>query len=143
MAMILRYVTARFSAGHRVLGSNTCGHIHGHDYTVRMRLMSRLPESQVDGIGEVPLANLGSSLQAYCNTALHGKFLVSNEDDLNFGAFGTEMVGLNYNPTLENLARFFGEVVGPFLPFANACYVAAVEISSADEQATWVYEIDD
>lgn len=118
------------SVGHRVYGHESkCAHLHGHNYRITFSLV---PEKNLDNVGRVlDFSVIKSVLCQWLEDNWDHKFLFYVEDPL-FQKVGQHdpdgVVGVPFNPTAENMAKYLLEVACPLLLEGYACFVAHVEV---------------
>lgn len=116
-----------FSMGHRVCGHESkCRHLHGHNYRVHFTCEAK----ELDSVGRV--IDFGVIKEKLCNWLEENwdhKFMHHADDPVihlmlqganKADEWNEEMqhlceslVGVNFNPTAENMAQYLVEVVGP------------------------------
>lgn len=110
--------THEIACGHRVYGHESkCSHIHGHNYVFEMTCVAQVEGDPLDAIGRV--IDFGDIKKRLCNwleDTWDHKFLVFNEDPFSkdlrrIDPSGTCLVP--FNPTVENIAKYFVDVVAP------------------------------
>lgn len=101
------------STGHRVYGHESkCAHLHGHNYRVHFTV-----EGTLDSIGRVmDFSVIKSKLCMWLEDNWDHKFLVWKEDpwaDTLLDLDPEGLVGVDFNPTAENMADYLIKVIGP------------------------------
>ena len=130
-----------FCAGHRVAGhENKCAHLHGHNYRVHFTCQMGSPEmgvqlaNHLSGVSTPELDELGrvidfnvikAKLCTWLEDNWDHKFLLWDQDkaytrfcrDLldtdMIDLIDRSIVGTEFNPTAENMAKYLVEEVGP------------------------------
>jgi 6-pyruvoyltetrahydropterin/6-carboxytetrahydropterin synthase len=123
-----------FSAAHMLSGlpeDHQCSRLHGHNYKVRVVLEGPLvPPGFVRDYGDLSL------FRRYLDDNFEHRFL--GYGDLYFNQPDTPYTGaailgvVQFNPTAENLAKYFYDWIKPRFP-----EVVAVGVSETDK--TWAY----
>lgn len=114
--------------GHRVYGhENKCANLHGHNYRFEF-YVEPYPIGELDKIGRVmDFALINKLLCGWLEEYWDHKFLIWEEDPLSnvkvlLDSVGGEIENLEksfvivpFNPTAENIAAYFVEVIAPDL----------------------------
>lgn len=142
-----------FCMGHRVVGHESkCRHLHGHNYRIHFHVRTLKPENgELDQLGRVvDFSVVKSTLAEWLEENWDHKFMAWSQDpiieamtgtpciaDLIHGGNGCEkdaddllnsIVQVNFNPTAENIAEHFVEVVAPKLLIEHGIELIGVEL---------------
>jgi 6-pyruvoyltetrahydropterin/6-carboxytetrahydropterin synthase len=102
------------ACGHRVYGHESkCAHLHGHNYMFEMVCSA----PTLDGVGRVmDFNNVKNLLCNWLELYWDHKMLLFREDPFSNALGYVDHRGLcivEFNPTVENIAKYFAEVVAP------------------------------
>lgn len=116
------------SVGHRVYGhESACAHLHGHNYRVHFTVVG-----DFDAIGRVlDFSVIKTKLCMWLEDNWDHKFLVWKEDpwgDTLLDLDPEGLVGVDFNPTAENMAKFLVEVIGPKQLEGTGCVLSDVTV---------------
>lgn len=125
------------SCGHRVVGhENKCKHLHGHNY----RFTFTLEAESLDNIGRViDFSVIKEKLCTWLEDHYDHRFLMWDKDpylNILMNLSRESMVVVPFNPTAENIARYFlEEIASKLLKSTNTrlikCKVQETEKCSA------------
>jgi len=105
-----------FSAGHRVTNhEGKCKNLHGHNYRLHFTCVS---EKGLDDVGRViDFSEIKKRLCTWIERNWDHRFLIWMEDPLKskLVELDNTVVWTDFNPTAENMAEYFVEVLGPQL----------------------------
>lgn len=116
--------------GHRVVGhEGKCKNLHGHNYRFHFTVA---PEGNLDEIGRVlDFSIIKEKLCNWLEENWDHKFMVYVEDPMlpmlhDLNSEGIRVVP--FNPTAENIARFFIETVSPQLLEKTGCKLILLKL---------------
>lgn len=117
-----------FCYGHRVYGhENKCAHVHGHNGRVHFTVTA----TELDKVGRVlDFSAIKERLSDWVEREWDHKFLVWKEDpwaDTLLDMDPVGVVGLDFNPTAENLAEYLVKVIGPQQLEGTGCTLKSVK----------------
>jgi 6-pyruvoyltetrahydropterin/6-carboxytetrahydropterin synthase len=141
------------SAGHRVVGhENKCRHLHGHNYRIHFVCEA----AELDTVGRViDFGVIKEKLCMWVENNWDHKFLAWEKDhvmqeayeamqiDQQFGdshLFGDSFVFTPFNPTAENIAKHFVEVVAPMQLKETGCTLIRCKVEET-RKCSATYEI--
>jgi 6-pyruvoyltetrahydropterin/6-carboxytetrahydropterin synthase len=102
------------STGHRVYGHESkCAHLHGHNYRIHFTCAA----DELDEVGRViDFSVIKSALCMWVENNWDHKFLLWTKDPLFNMLYLSDpegVVGVNFNPTAENMAEYLVYTIGP------------------------------
>lgn len=123
-----------FDAGHRVhLHESKCRNAHGHRYRMLFEARALPSADPLDSLGRViDFSAMKERLGPYIDTHLDHGFLCFAGDSEMLNALmkieGQKIYTMPYNPTAENIARHFLDVVCPGLFAGSAIEIIRVTV---------------
>lgn len=106
--------THEIACGHRVYGHESkCANLHGHNYTFELTLA---PLTALDGLGRVlDFSAIKERLCSWLEANWDHRLLLWDEDPLavQLAQLGERIAPVPFNPTAENMARYFLLDVAP------------------------------
>jgi len=110
--------------GHRVYGhENKCAHLHGHNYRFHFKLAanvdtdSQYEQQELDSIGRViDFSVIKTALCQWLEDNFDHKFLIWENDPISTLLKNNDPQGVvvtKFNPTAENIAKFFVDEIAP------------------------------
>lgn len=128
------------SCGHRVFGHETkCAHLHGHNY----RFHFTIEGDELDNIGRVlDFSVIKSKLCMWLEDNWDHKMLIWCLDDLVHALKKIDPIGVEacvFNPTAENMAKHFVEIVAPEQLKGTGCTLIKLKIDET-RKCSAIYE---
>lgn len=100
--------------GHRVVGhEGKCKNLHGHNY----RFHFTIEAEELDSVGRViDFSVIKTHLADWLETNWDHRMLIWNEDKFlaHLENIDSSIVSVPFNPTAENIAQYFVEIVAPY-----------------------------
>jgi len=120
-------------AGHRVHNHESkCAHLHGHNYRFHFTVEAFNEDEPLDEIGRVlDFSVIKSKLAMWLEENWDHKFLIWEKDPLSRVLKAADQDGVvivPFNPTAENIARHFVDVVAPVQLAGTRCKLTGCKI---------------
>lgn len=104
-----------FCMGHRVVGhEGKCRNLHGHNYRIHLYVEA----DELDHVGRViDFSVIKSALCEWIEESWDHKFMMWKEDPFSRGIMDIDPAAflVPFNPTAENISRYFCDEVAPVL----------------------------
>lgn len=128
------------SCGHRVHGHESkCAHLHGHNYRFHLTV-----QGELDQIGRVlDFSVIKKLLCQWLEENYDHKFLVWEQDPMGTALKELDKEGVilvSFNPTAENIAKHFTDVIAPKLLVGTGCQLIKCQIDET-RKCSATYEI--
>ena len=127
--------------GHRVVGhEGKCRHLHGHNY----RFHFVVEANKLDKIGRVmDFSVIKEKLAMWLEDNWDHRMLIWNEDPFkhDLQMIDRSVVLVPFNPTAENIAEHFTDVIAPFQLIGTECKLVELTIEET-RKCSVTYKID-
>lgn len=120
-------------AGHRVYGHESkCAHLHGHNYRFHFKVKAISESKPVDSVGRVmDFSVIKSKLAMWLEDNWDHKFLIWEHDPAKNALFDLDPEGViftPFNPTAENIAAYFINIIAPIQLKGTGCVLIECKI---------------